>query len=63
MQTRLDLTNGILEGLTGLSFPREGGEAMFELFVSLHISLSEVYTVTTKEFILAMKIQQVALNP
>ena len=62
MQTRLDLRNGILAGLTGLSFLREGGEALFELFVSLHISSSEVYSVITREFILAMKIQQVALK-
>lgn len=44
-------------GRRGLSFPGEGGEALFELFVSFPISLSEVYSVMTTEFILAMKIQ------
>ena len=44
-------------GRRGLSSLGGGGEALYELFVSFHISLSEVYSVMTTEFILAMKIQ------
>lgn len=42
--------------------PKGGKRALFELFDFLYISLPEVYSVMTREFILAMKIQQVASN-